>query len=164
MYTALKECSSKLVLSVVVVGGLLSFMQVAHAEAPFTAAEVVIEVNKERIQDGLSALTVAPLLEVAAGLKGKNMAEGLYFAHQTPEGYTPWHFFTLVGYEYVYAGENLAIDYFEPQDVVEAMMQSPGHRDNILGAQYAEIAVAVVPTMYGGHQRYMVVMLFGTHL
>lgn len=164
MFFATQEWSLKIVLSVVVVGGSLFFIQVAHAEAPFTAAEVVTEVNKERIQEGLSALTVAPLLEVAAGLKGKDMAKGLYFAHQTPEGYTPWHFFTLAGYTYTYAGENLAIDYFEAQDVVAAMMQSPAHKDNILGTQYKEMAVAVVPTMYGGRQRYLVVMLFGTQL
>lgn len=150
-------------------GGLVFFMQgvpveaaVKAAEAPYTAAEIVLEVNRMRAREGTLALNISPLLEVAAGLKGEHMAKGLYFAHNTPEGYTPWHFFALAGYSYSYGGENLAIGFFKAKKVVEAMMESPKHRDNILGVQYKEVAVAVVPTFYGKHLSYMVIMLFGT--
>ncbi len=124
----------------------------------------MLEVNEARLEEGLSPLKVAPLLFIAAAKKGEHMADGLYFAHNSPEGYSPWYFYSLSGYRYSQAGENLAIDFISAEAVVDAMMLSPAHRANILGLQYTDLGIAVVPTLYGGYERYMVVMLFGRPL
>ena len=60
-----------------------------------------------------------------------DMAEKSYFAHTSPEGLTPWYWITLAGYRFSLAGENLAIDFTESEDVENAWMNSPAHRASI---------------------------------
>ena len=59
-----------------------------------------------------------------------------YWAHNAPDGASPWSFFKNVGYRYLYAGENLARDFGDSASVVNAWMNSPTHRDNLLSGRY----------------------------
>jgi hypothetical protein len=126
--------------------------------------DTVIEItNEEREKHSLNSLSRNPLLDQAALLKAEHMKENQYFAHYSPEdSISPWYWFEKVGYEYVNAGENLAIYFNESKDVVEAWMDSPLHRDNILKDNYTEIGVAVVQGIYQDHETSYVVQLFGT--
>ncbi len=117
--------------------------------------------NANRITDGLSALTPNPLLQAAAQEKADDMAKNGYFAHTSPAGITPWHWFENVGYDFSYAGENLAVNFFDSQDVTNAWMNSPEHRANILNANYTNIGIAVATGTYEGQPTAFVVELFG---
>ena len=66
-----------------------------------------------------------------------------YFEHNSPSGITPADLVTSVGYKYKVTGENLALgDFKDEKDLVDAWMNSPGHKANILNVDYTEIGVA----------------------
>lgn len=117
--------------------------------------------NDSRRADGLPTLTVSPVLEEAAQRKAKDMAEKSYFAHVSPQGISPWYWFTESGYKFVYAGENLAVDFSESDVVNRAWLASPGHRTNILNKNFSEIGIATSRGNYQGHDTIFVVQLFG---
>jgi hypothetical protein len=118
--------------------------------------------NANRITDNMPALTVNPLLQAAAQEKADDMAKNGYFAHTSPAGITPWYWFENVGYDFSYAGENLAVNFTDSQDVTTAWMNSPEHRANILDANYTNIGIAVATGTYEGEPATFVVELFGT--
>lgn len=90
-------------------------------------------INQERTRNSLDELTLNNKLNTSAQLKANDMKEFDYWAHDNPNGTEPWHFFRLAGYEYELAGENLAKCWSTPENTVKAWMDSPTHRDNILG-------------------------------
>ncbi len=97
--------------------------------------------NDDRAANDIPPLTPDPLLAQAAQLKADDMAEKGYFAHVSPEGKTPWYWFDQVGYQYTYAGENLAVNFTDSKDVETAWMASPAHHANIVKAQYTRIGI-----------------------
>lgn len=118
--------------------------------------------NQERQIQGLSPLKENPVLDKAAQDKALDMLAKNYFNHNAPDGTLPWYWFTKNGYAYKYAGENLAVDFYESQDVVNAWMNSSTHKFNILNNNYQEIGVAVVKGSLQGRETTLVVQLFGT--
>ena len=120
--------------------------------------------NENRGDNALSVLTENSALDDAAQLKADDMAKGSYFAHTSPDGVTPWHWFEDAGYTYAYAGENLAVHFTDSDDVVKAWMNSPGHRANILGSHYTQIGIGSARGVYKGTPTVFVVQLFGTPL
>lgn len=118
--------------------------------------------NEERADDALGGLRHSALLDVAAQKKAEDMARYSYFAHESPEGVTPWHWFDVAGYRYVHAGENLAVHFKDSGEVVDAWMRSPTHRANILDGRYTEIGVGTAKGVYEGYDTVFVVQLFGT--
>lgn len=92
------------------------------------------------------------------------MAEKSYFAHTSSDGVTPWHWFQEVDYPYLYAGENLAIHFTDSEDVIDAWMNSPTHRANILNTRFTEMGIATAQGSYQGRATIFVVQLFGTPL
>ncbi len=130
--------------------------------ANISTAKVVEITNQKRINNGLSELTVSPSLEAAAREKGLHMLEHNYWAHVAPDGTEPWYFFENVGYDYRYAGENLARDFSNESAAIEAWMASPTHRDNMLSGKYNEIGIAVVEGDLNGVDTTIIIQLFGT--
>ena len=134
---------------------------------PQTAAVVTAVLtdlaNGDRAANNLTALKVNPLLVAAAQAKADDMAAKGYFAHVSPvDGKDPWFWFKEAGYNFTYAGENLAVDFSDSSDVERAWMNSPAHRENILDPRYSEIGIATAVGMYEGHQTIFVVQEFGT--
>jgi len=127
-----------------------------------TPERIVELTNQKRTEKGLPPLMLNPLLSEAARRKAGDMFAFNYWAHNSPSGRDPWSFFKEVGYQYLYAGENLARNFTDPEGVVGAWMASPTHRDNILNSDYQEIGVAVVEGSLEGVQTTLVVQLFGT--
>lgn len=117
--------------------------------------------NEDRKIKNLGELTVNPLLEKAAEMKAKDMISKGYFAHQSPEGHSPWYWLDQVGYDFSYAGENLAINFSESSDVNQAWLDSPKHKENIMNGNFTEIGIAVVDGMYQGKMTTFVVQFFG---
>lgn len=118
--------------------------------------------NKDRSAEDLGNLTINPLLVAAAQAKADDMAEKGYFAHNSPEGKTSWVWFKEVGYSFTYAGENLAVNFSDSEDVERAWMDSPTHRANIMNGKFTEIGIATAVGEYEGKKTLFVVQMFGT--
>ncbi|MCU0678248.1 MAG: CAP domain-containing protein [Candidatus Pacebacteria bacterium] len=125
-------------------------------------AVVVDKTNSERDTLSLTPLVRSAVLDEAARLKAEDMAKNSYFAHYSPTGVSPWHWFAEVNYAYVHAGENLAVHFTDSKEVVEAWMQSPSHRANIVNNNYREIGVGTARGRFEGYDTVFVVQLFGT--
>lgn len=118
--------------------------------------------NQDRAKAGISALQEDTHLARAAQLKAEDMAARGYFSHVDPEGRQPWYWLKQVGYEYSYAGENLAVNFTDSEDVQEAWMNSPTHHANIVKSQYTRIGIGVAQGTYQGRDTTFVVQFFAT--
>lgn len=118
--------------------------------------------NGDRAENGIALLTIDPKLVAAAQAKANDMAARGYFAHIAPDGTDPWHWFREAGYDFDYAGENLAVDFSDSGDVERAWMDSPTHRGNILDPRFTHIGIASAQGMYQGRLTTFVVEEFGT--
>ncbi len=117
--------------------------------------------NNDRKQDSIGTLTINPKLVAAAQAKANDMAAKGYFAHTSPDGRTSWSWFKDAGYGFSYAGENLAVNFADSEDVEEAWMDSPTHRANILNGKFTEIGIATAQGEYKGKKTTFVVQMFG---
>ncbi len=118
--------------------------------------------NSDRQASSLGVLTTNSTLEEVARMKAEDMATRGYFSHNTPEGEEPWYWFRKAGYEYEYAGENLAINFSDSEEVQKAWMNSPTHRANIMNGKFAEVGIATAEGTYQGRSAVFVVQSFGT--
>lgn len=125
-------------------------------------AVVVDLTNEERSHNNARPLQRNAVLDAAAQLKAEDMAKNEYFAHFSPTGVSPWHWFDEADYVYAHAGENLAIHFTDSSEVVEAWMNSPLHRKNIVDGKFTEIGVGTAKGEYEGYETVYVVQLFGT--
>lgn len=106
--------------------------------------EVVRLVNEIRVQNGLKELTYNWELSRVARYKSQDMKDNRYFSHTSPVYGSPFQMMKSFGITYRSAGENIAKGQKSPQAVVNAWMNSSGHRANILNASFTEIGVGYV--------------------
>jgi len=78
--------------------------------------------NAKRISLGLNPLKLNATLSQAAAAKAQDMFSHDYWAHNSPQGKTPWSFIVNSGYKYTIAGENLAKNFSTSGGVVDAWM------------------------------------------
>ena len=123
--------------------------------------DLLLYTNELREKNGLNDLTLNDALSKAAQAKANDMFKNDYWAHTSPSGKEPWDFIIGVGYDYIYAGENLAVDFSKSNDVVVAWDNSPSHRDNLLSPKYREIGFAVLDGELQGRKTTLVVQMFG---
>ena len=107
------------------------------------------------------ALAVNETLAAAAQAKADHMAQNGYFAHVSPDGREPWVWIKDAGYDYQYAGENLAVRFGDSIEVERAWLASPTHRANILDRRFTEVGIATAYGMYQGQPTTFVVQMFG---
>lgn len=146
--------------------GLLKFVSINYPEILGFATNINVndlleDTNREREQLGLSPLTLNNSLSSAAAGKAQNMFSNNYWAHIAPDGTTPWYFILNAGYDYSFAGENLAKDFNSSKAVVEAWMNSPTHRANVVNSKYKDIGFAVLNGELDGKETTLVVQMFG---
>lgn len=101
-------------------------------------------VNQQRAANGLKPLTLSTELSAAARAKSQDMHDKNYFAHESPTYGSPFDMLKTFGISYRTAGENIAMGYSTPEAVMNAWMNSSGHRANILNASYTQIGVGYV--------------------
>jgi hypothetical protein len=123
--------------------------------------EVIALTNDERADNSVGQLRENGQLDAAAQAKADDMAANGYFSHIGPDGKEPWAWITGAGYSYKSAGENLAVRFSDSRDVVEAWMNSPTHRANIVKPVYEEIGVGVAQGTFQGKPATFVVQYFG---
>jgi len=132
--------------------------------ANLNTINIISEINKIRVSHGLDPLAENPKLDIAALLKAQDMIERDYFNHYSPEGKAPWDWISSAKYNYKYAGENLALNFFNDQETVQAWLNSPTHKDNILNPNYKDTGVAILSgiTSTTKESKTVVVQMFGT--
>lgn len=106
--------------------------------------EVIRLVNEIRVKNGLSKLNTDWELSRVARYKSQDMKDNKYFSHTSPVYGSPFQMIKNFGISYKSAGENIAKGQSTPQAVVNAWMNSSGHRANILNASYNTIGVGYV--------------------
>ena len=106
--------------------------------------EVVRLVNVERTKAGLGELTYDWELSRVARIKSQDMKDNKYFSHTSPTYGSPFQMMKSFGISYRSAGENIARGQATPQAVVNAWMNSSGHRANILNSSFTHIGVGYV--------------------
>lgn len=122
---------------------------VAASSASAIEREVLELVNAERAKYGLSALTWADDLASVARAHSKDMIDRGFFDHTNPDGRSPFDRLRLAGISYRTAAENIAYGQRTPEAVMQAWMNSSGHRANILNANVKEIGVGAVTSQSG---------------
>lgn len=130
-----------------------------------TKEGVIYWTNIQRQKYNLKTLSENQLLKKAAEKKIEDMFTQQYFDHVSPQGLSPSYFVESVGYQYIIIGENLAMgDFKNDQALVEAWMNSPGHRENILNPKFTEIGVAVKKDWIQGRYTWLAVQVFAKPL
>lgn len=125
------------------------------------STNIVAMTNATRRAANLNELGISQQLEEAAQEKANDILKNQYFAHVNPEGKTPWNFMEEKKYNYVFAGENLAMNFNSAEEVTEGWLTSPGHRANILNDKYTEIGIGTAWGNFQGNQTLVVVQMFG---
>lgn len=118
--------------------------------------EVVRLINEIRKQNGLRELTYDWQLSRVARIKSEDMRDNKYFSHTSPTYGSPFQMMKSFGITYRSAGENIAKGQATPQKVVDAWMNSSGHRANILNSSFTHIGVG-----YAENGRYWTQMFIG---
>jgi len=121
--------------------------QVLGARAELSASGVISLINLERTTHHLPALTPHTKLDQAALLKAQHMIGSGNFDHYYQadgQAVDPWQFITQAGYDYYYAGENLARHFHDSRQLVQAWMASSAHKANLLNPFYTHVGLAIV--------------------
>lgn len=111
--------------------------------------QVIDLTNQQRSKNGLPALKADTQLNGVAQKKALDMQQNHYFSHTSPTYGSPFDMMRDFGVTYKSAGENIAQGQRTPQEVVNAWMNSEGHRKNILSANFTHIGVGFEGT--GNH-------------
>jgi uncharacterized protein YkwD len=103
--------------------------------------QVVQLTNNYRQQNGLQVVTYSSTLSVAAQVHSQNMALQDFFNHTGLDGSTPGQRVNAVGYQYSIITENIAAGFSTAEQVIQAWINSPSHRANLLNPTVKEIGV-----------------------
>ena len=122
------------------VGSIIRLKSSASSPSSFEE-EVVRLVNAERAKNGLAPLTHRADVKNVAEKKAMDMINSNYFSHTSPNYGSPFDMLKTFGISYRSAGENIAKGQKSPQEVMNAWMNSSGHRANILNGSYNGIGV-----------------------
>ncbi|WP_077621625.1 SafA/ExsA family spore coat assembly protein [Sediminibacillus massiliensis] len=109
-----------------------------------TEHKVIQLTNQERAKYGLPALRPDWELSRVARYKSRDMKNQQYFSHTSPTYGSPFKMIRNFGIDYRSAAENIARGQQSPNAVVQAWMNSSGHRKNILNENYTHIGVGYV--------------------
>lgn len=120
--------------------------------------------NTTRSDHRITAVAVAPKLDVSAQDKANDMAKYQYFSHSGPDGHTLAYFLDRAGYNYTVAGENLAVGFSDPQALVDAWIKSPKHYANLVDPDFIEVGIGLESGVYRGEPAVYVAQHFGSRV
>jgi len=153
------------ILSILLKAGVVGYTffiypNVAEMEQKITA-EILVLTNQDRQDNNLPCLQINSALSSAAQAKADDMIANDYFSHYGLDGKKPWDWIDQEQYAYVYAGENLAMNFFSADSAQLALMQSQLHKKNILNDKYEDIGLAIASGVIDGKNTTVLVELFG---
>lgn len=119
--------------------------------------DLLTSANQARAANGLGPLRLTQALNKSAQMKANDQIANNYWAHVSPSGVQPWYWFQQAGYSYVSAGENLAYGFNTGSEVNTAWINSPTHKDNLLG-NYVDVGFGIAngPSFQGGENTVVV--------
>lgn len=135
------------------------------AAAKISIDGIIKYTNIEREKAGLLPLAKNVKLNKSASLKTDDMFTNQYFEHTSPDGASAADLVKIYDYKFQIVGENLALGVFDTdKSLVQAWMNSPAHRANILNPKYTEMGAAVGIGDYKGQRQWLAVQHFGKPL
>lgn len=144
---------------------LVAYLFLAYPDNAFMSENLtgrVIElINIDRAKNNIELLVRDDELSRAAKAKAEDMLTNNYFDHYGVDGKKPWEWIHRTEYDYIYAGENLAMNFTTAESVHAALMNSESHKKNILSEKYMDIGVAMVSGEINGKQTNILVQTFG---
>src|SRR5258708_2429620 len=139
------------------------YAQVLGSSINIAVQDLLNLTNQKRADAGDRPLSLDPQLTQAAEAKAHDMFLYNYWAHNSPQGKVPLDFIKTKDYPYIYAGENLARGFTSASDVVEAWMNSPEHRENMLSKNYDNVGFAMQRgDLTGEHDTILIVEMLGS--
>jgi uncharacterized protein YkwD len=143
---------------------LLLLVATPALASDITRASVVAAMNEYRAEHHLPPLREDLRLDAAADDRMRDMEDQGYWAHESPDGRSPFTWLEPHGYLFHYAGENLATGFETTELLVAGWMESPGHRDNILSPHFEDCGIAIIDglTMRRAKGKSIVVMFGAT--
>lgn len=123
---------------------LIALVASTAAASDISRATVIDQMNLRRAEAGFPPLREDARLDQAADDRITDMEEQGYWAHFSPDGASPFRWLKPHGYDFRYAGENLAAGFDTAEVLVDAWMESSGHRANILSPIYQDCGVSIV--------------------
>ncbi len=137
-------------------------MSTAALASDITRDTVLDQMNIRRRAALLPPLRQDARLELAAEDRMRDMEDQAYWAHTSPDGRSPFEWLRPRGYDYWFAAENLAAGFETAEILVDGWMESPGHRQNIMGPMYQDCGIAIIEGGTKGKSVGMsIVVLFG---
>lgn len=125
------------------------------------STEIIKLTNQIRKEVGVGLLTENIKLSQAAYAKAEDMLTQEYFSHNGPDGQTLANWLAKYKYAYTVAGENLAVGFNNPSEVMAAWEKSKTHYANIVDADYSQIGVGVVSGEFEGTEQLLAAQFFG---
>ncbi len=138
---------------------------IRNSSTDYLNSDKIIEsTNYKRNEHGLKSLQKDDKLTVAAENKVDDMFKNQYFEHVSPyDGNDVSYWVGDVKYSYITVGENLALgDFNSEAELVQAWMDSPGHRENILNKSYTQIGAAAKKNNINGRNTWLAVQIFAS--
>jgi len=133
--------------------------------ADLTRQAILDEINPIRTEGGYFELRSNAKLNQAAQMKADDMVKKGYFSHIGPDGAEPWIWFENAGYDYAAAGENLAVNYFSANELVDAWRNSPAHAQNLLNGYFNDVGIGIAKgDIQGKGETQIVVMFLGREI
>jgi hypothetical protein len=144
--------------------GLLRIDKKRSLDDNVLSVDLIIKyTNEYRQNNQLPALLENSKLILSADKKATDILDNQYFEHVSPSGIGVEDLGNEFKYDYILIGENLALGNFgDSRELVDAWMESPGHRANILNANYTETGVSVLSGLFEGEKVWVAVVHFGT--
>ena len=151
-----------LILSLLLLTGAAAAQAADDSINEITVENVIRLMNEYRAQQALPPLGAEKRLMLAAEDRMRHMEDEGYWAHNAPDGMRPFVWVRARNYEYRIVGENLASGFETAAVLVQSWMESPGHRANIMSADYEDCGVAIIEgSTTGPASGKAVVVLFG---
>lgn len=121
--------------------------------------------NKERAKYGLTELIPSETLNQIAMIRLEDMEEKQYFDHFSPTGEGASDEANKIGFEFLTIGENIAVGNFKNDELlIDAWMNSPEHKENILSSKYTQIGIATKEVDFEGRRTWLAVQIFARPL
>ena len=141
----------------------LAFLAPPAYATTITPDSVLRLMNDRRAERGLAPLRLDERLTLAAGDRMRHMEEDGYWSHESPDGLSPFVWLAVRAYSHRVAAENLAAGFETAEVLVQAWMESPGHRENIIARDLEDCGIAIIDgSTTGPANGKSIVVLFGT--
>ncbi len=142
---------------------LIPNLGIGRIGADITLQDLLFSHNEERAKSGLPPLKLNTTLSTSATNKASTMLQTNCWSHYCPPDKEPWDYFKEAGYNYQHAGENLAEGFTNIDSVIDAWMNSPTHRENVLNGDFEEVGFGFAYGDYQGKSNNIIIAVhFGT--